>query len=43
MGKPKHSPKQAARRKTNWLIHKIKFAKEELYNNLNKRQKKGIS
>jgi len=40
MGKPIHSAKQAARRKTNWLSHRIKFAKQALYDNLNKRQKK---
>ncbi|UIW11063.1 hypothetical protein VP5_051 [Vibrio virus VPMCC5] len=40
MGKPKHSPRQAAKRRNNWLIHKIKFAKQELLDNLNKRQKK---
>lgn len=40
MGKNVSSQKVRQRKRTNWLIHKIKFAKEAYYNNINKRQKK---
>lgn len=40
MGKTKCSQKVRQRKQTNWLIHRIKFAKQALFDNLNKRQKK---
>lgn len=40
MGKTKCSQRVRERKRTNWLIHKFKFAKEAYLNNINKRRKK---
>lgn len=40
MGKTNCSQKVKQRKRTNWLIHKIKFAKQAYYDNINKRKKK---
>lgn len=40
MGKTNCSQKVKSRKRNNWLINRMKFAKQALLDNLNKRQKK---